>query len=100
MCLWRRVSAITVLQREAIEKERERERKRERKRDRERERERHEHATASHLCNTVICNTVTAEHDTPLINHLVMRGFVSGPPSYRSRHKIVRERKRSLMKSS
>jgi len=34
MCRWRRVSAITVLQREAIEKERERERKRERKKDR------------------------------------------------------------------
>ena len=38
--------------------------------------------------------------DTPLIDHLVMRKFVSGPPSYRSIHKRVRDRKPSLRESS
>jgi len=37
---------------------------------------------------------------TPLINHLVMREFVSGPPSYRSIHKRIRDRKPSLKESS
>jgi len=36
-------------------------------------------------------------NDTPLINHLVMREFVSGPPSYRSIHRRIRD---SLKESS
>jgi len=40
------------------------------------------------------------ESDTPLIDHLVMREFVSGPPSYRSINKRVRDRKPSLRESS
>jgi len=31
--------------------------------------------------------------DTPLIDHLVMREFVSGPPSYRFIYERVRDRK-------
>ena len=38
--------------------------------------------------------------DTPLIDHLVNREFVSGQPSYRSIHKKVRNRKPSLRESS
>ena len=38
--------------------------------------------------------------DTPLIDHLVMREFVSGPPSYRFIYERVRERKPSLRKGS
>ena len=33
------------------------------------------------------------ESDTPLIDHLVMREFVSGPPSYRFIYERVRDRK-------
>jgi len=40
------------------------------------------------------------ESDTPLIDHLVMREFVSGLPSYRSMQKTVRDRKPSLWESS
>jgi len=36
------------------------------------------------------------ESDTPLIDHSVMREFVSGPPSYRSIHMRVRDRKPSV----
>ena len=38
--------------------------------------------------------------DTPLIDHLVMREFVSGPPSYRFIYERVRDRKPSLRKDS
>ena len=38
--------------------------------------------------------------DTPLIDHLVMREFVSGPPSYRFIYERVRDRKPSLGKGS
>jgi len=38
--------------------------------------------------------------DTPLIDHLVMREFVSGPPSYRFIYERVRDRKPSLRKGS
>jgi len=38
--------------------------------------------------------------DTPLIDHLVMREFVSGPPSYRSIHRRVCDKTPSLRKSS
>ena len=38
--------------------------------------------------------------DTPLIDHLVNREFVSGQPSYRSIHKKVGNRKPSLRESS
>jgi len=38
--------------------------------------------------------------DTPLIDHLVMREFVSGPPSYRSIYERVRDRKPSLREGS
>ena len=38
--------------------------------------------------------------DTPLIDHLVMREFVSGPPSYRFIYERVRVRKPSLRKGS
>ena len=40
------------------------------------------------------------ESDTPLIDHLVMREFVSGPPSYRFIYERVRDRKPSLRKGS
>jgi len=40
------------------------------------------------------------ESDTLLFDHLVMREFVSGPPSYRSIHKKVGDRKVSLRESS
>jgi len=39
------------------------------------------------------------ESNTPLIDHLVMRKFVSGPPSYRFIHKRVGDRKPSLRES-
>jgi len=39
------------------------------------------------------------ESDIPLIDHLVMREFVSGPPIYRCIHKTVRDRKPSLRES-
>jgi len=35
------------------------------------------------------------ESDTPLVNHLVLTEFVSGPPSYSSIHKRVGDRKPS-----
>jgi len=35
--------------------------------------------------------------DTPLIDHLVMREFVSGPPSYRFIYERVRDRKPSSL---
>jgi len=38
--------------------------------------------------------------DTPLIDHLVMREFVSGPPSYRFIYERVRDRKPSLRTGS
>ena len=38
--------------------------------------------------------------DAPLIDHLVMREFVSGPPSYRFIYERVRDRKPSLRKGS
>jgi len=38
--------------------------------------------------------------DTPLIDYLVMREFVSGPPSYRFIYERVRDRKPSLRKGS
>ena len=38
--------------------------------------------------------------DTPLIDHVVMREFVSGPPSYRFIYERVRDRKPSLRKGS
>ena len=38
--------------------------------------------------------------DTPLIDHLVMREFVNGPPSYRFIYEGVRERKPSLRTGS
>ena len=38
--------------------------------------------------------------DTPIIDHLVMREFVSGPPSYRSIYERDRDRKPSLRKGS
>ena len=41
-----------------------------------------------------------AVSDAPLIDHLVMREFVSGPPSYRSIHKRVHDRKPSLREGS
>ena len=40
------------------------------------------------------------ESDTPLIDYLVMREFVSGPPSYRFIYERVRDRKPSLRKGS
>jgi len=40
------------------------------------------------------------ESDTPLIDHLVMREFVSGPPSYHSIYERVRDRKPSLREGS
>ena len=40
------------------------------------------------------------ESDTPLIDHLIMREFVSGPPSYRSIYERVRDRKPSLREGS
>jgi len=40
------------------------------------------------------------ESNTPLIDHLVMREFVSGPPSYRSIYGRVRDRKPSLREGS
>ena len=40
------------------------------------------------------------DSDTPLIDHLVMREFVSGPPSYRFIDERVRDRKPSLRKGS
>ena len=40
------------------------------------------------------------ESDTPLIDHLVMREFVSGPPSYRFIYEGVCERKPSLRTGS
>ena len=40
------------------------------------------------------------ESDTPLIDHLVMREFVSGPPSYCFIYERVRDRKTSLRKGS
>jgi len=42
----------------------------------------------------------SAGSDTPLIDHLVMREFVSGPPSYRFIYERVRDRKPSLRKGS
>jgi len=41
-------------------------------------------------------NTFVTTSDTPLIDHLVMREFVSGSPSYRSIHKRVRDREPSF----
>ena len=38
--------------------------------------------------------------DTPLTDHLVMREFVSGPPSYSFIYERVRDRKPSLRKGS
>ena len=38
--------------------------------------------------------------DTLLIDHLALREFVNGSPSYRCRHKKVRDRKPSPMESS
>ena len=38
--------------------------------------------------------------DTPLIDHLVLREFVSGPPSYRFIYERVRDRNPSLRKGS
>ena len=40
------------------------------------------------------------ESDTPLIDHLVMRELVSGPPSYRFIYERVRDKKPSLRKGS
>ena len=40
------------------------------------------------------------ESDTPLIDHFVMKEFVSRPPSYRFIYERVRERKPSLRKGS
>jgi len=39
------------------------------------------------------------QSDTPLIDHLLMREFVSRPPSYRSIHKGVRDKKPTLIMS-
>jgi len=48
-----------------------------------------------------VCGIHTASaSDTPLIDHLVMREFVSGPPSYRFIYERVRDRKPSLRKGS
>jgi len=43
---------------------------------------------------------ITGTSDTPLIDHLVMREFVSGPPSYLFIYERVRDRKPSLRKGS
>ena len=48
-----------------------------------------------------ICTCIYIQiSDTPLIDHLVMREFVSGPPSYRFIYERVRDRKPSLRKGS
>jgi len=52
------------------------------------------------IAQCVLLTLCMGESDTPLIDHLVMREFVSGPPSYRSIHKRVRYRKPSLREGS
>ena len=52
-----------------------------------------------HLPN-FFCAWAGAFSDTPLIDHLVMREFVSGPPIYRSIQQRARDRKPSLKESS
>ena len=51
-------------------------------------------------CGCVQKLTCDSFSDTPLIDHLVMREFVSGPPSYCFIYERVRDRKPSLRKGS
>ena len=48
----------------------------------------------------IVRSVFTVSSDTPLIDHLVMREFVSGPPSYPFIYERVRDRKPSLRKGS
>ena len=52
------------------------------------------------MCSIKAIAMRMGESDTSLIDHLVLRKFVSGPPICRSIHKRVRDRKPSLKGSS